>query len=125
MTMIQSHRDLIAWQQAFSLGIAVHRATRSFPKEELYGLTSQLRRSAVSIASNIAEGYGRQSTQEYIRFLQIARGSLYEVDTQLQFALEFEYVDEVVHSAMQTRVDEAGRVLAGLIRSINASTTSP
>jgi four helix bundle protein len=99
----------------------VHQATRSFPKDELYGLTSQLRLAVVSIASNIAEGYGRDSTQDYIRLLRIARGSIYEVDTQLLFARDFGYIDASDFSQLEEQVNEAGRVLAGLIRSVQAS----
>lgn len=83
---IQSHRDLIVWQRAIDLSVAVYELTRQFPREEIYGLVSQLRRAAVSIASNIAEGYGRTSTGEYLQFLGIARGSNLELQTQLVIA---------------------------------------
>jgi len=79
---IKSYRDLFVWQKAMELVTAVYTITKDFPKEELYGLTAQIRRSAVSVPSNIAEGYGRKSTLEYIRLLQIACGSLYELQTQ-------------------------------------------
>ena len=78
---IKSYRDLVVWQKAMELVTDVYELTKSFPKEELYGLTSQIRRSAVSVPSNIAEGYGRNSTQDYIRFLQIACGLLYKTQT--------------------------------------------
>lgn len=118
---IQSYRDLIAWQKAFGIGLDVYQLTRSFPKEERFGLTSQLRRSAVSIASNIAEGYGRGPKTDYIRFLRIARGSLYEMETQLMFASEFGYADSPNADALVGRARECGRVIAGLISAIDRS----
>jgi four helix bundle protein len=121
MARIQSHRDLIAWQLAYSLGLTIYRASKHFPKDELYGLTSQIRRAVVSIASNIAEGYGRNSKQDYVRFLNMARGSLYEVDTQLSFAKDFQYMDHSTFEGIQGQLDEAGRVLTGLIRSLKTS----
>lgn len=115
---ITSHRDLTAWQKAFQLGMAIYRESGEFPPEERFALTLQIRRSAVSVPSNIAEGYGRGSTRDYLRFLRTARGSLYEVDTQLLFAVELGYVNQVRHEALQRGVDEVGRLLGGLIRSV-------
>ena len=89
-----------------------------FPKDERFGLTSQIRRAAVSIASNIAEGWGRGTTADYARFLRMARGSMYEVETQAIIARELGYIDEEKFEYFEQTVDEAGRVLAGLIRSI-------
>lgn len=88
------------------------------PDHERFGLVSQLRRGAVSVASNIAEGYGRQSTMDYIRFLRMARGSLYELETQMLFATEFGYVDQVSCGEVLAQLSECGRLLAGLIRSL-------
>jgi four helix bundle protein len=115
---IRGHRDIIAWQKAFALGLDVYRLARTLPKEELFGLGSQLRRGAVAVASNIAEGYGRGSTLDYLRFLKIARGCLYELDTQLLFAVELNYTDNETHASLQAQLNECGRILAGLIRSI-------
>jgi four helix bundle protein len=115
---IKSYRDLVAWQKAFALGIAVYRLTKQLPESERFGLISQLRRGGVSIASNIAEGYGRQSTSDYVRFLRVARGCLYELDTQLLFAIELEYVSASECAPLQEQVNECGRILAGLIRSL-------
>ena len=112
---IRSYRDLVAWQRAYSLGLAIYRATKPFPVDERFGLTSQLRRSGVSIASNIAEGYGRGNTNEYVRFLKIARGSLYEVETQLLFAQDLEYLDATEFQALSSTLNETARVLSGLI----------
>lgn len=94
--------------------------TKGFPKHEIYGLTSQLRRCAVSIASNIAEGYGRGSTIDYLRFLRLARGSLYELETQVAFAIEFGYVRrEDVKPALE-KSTSAGQLLAALIRRLES-----
>ena len=122
---IGSYRDLIAWQRAFDVGMTVYCLMQSMPKEGLYGLTSQLRRSAVSIASNIAEGYGRGSHDDYIRFLKIARGSLYELDTQLLFTVELGLQEEKAYANVKEKLDECERVLAGLIRSLETSHNRP
>lgn len=116
---IRTYRDLIAWQKSFAVGIAVYRLTEQFPDRERFGLTVQIRRSAVSVPSNIAEGFGRGSTSDYVRFLKIARGSLYELDTQIQFALELGYLPDTAYSGLKESLDEAERVLAGLIRSLD------
>ncbi len=115
---IRSYRDLEAWRLAIRLTKVVYRMSEHFPGDERFGLTSQIRRAAVSIASNIAEGWGRGSTSDYARFLRMARGSMYEVETQGQIALELGFVDKDKFDFFEQTVDEAGRVLAGLIRSI-------
>lgn len=115
---IQSYKDLLVWQKAFDLGIAVYKATTGFPDAERFGLTVQLRRSGVRIASHIAEGYGRQSTLDYIRLLRMARGSLYELQTQLLFAERLGYVPAEHSERLIGQSDECGRMLAGLIRSL-------
>ena len=84
--MVQSFRDLLVWQRSIQITVVVDQLTKRFPKEELFGITSQIRRSAVSVASNIAEGHGRLSTGEYRQFLGIARGSIFEVQTHLEIA---------------------------------------
>jgi len=89
---IKHYRDLVAWQEAMRLVKLVYRLTMNWPREEQYGLTSQLRRAAVSVPSNIAEGYGRRATQGFIRFLNIAHGSLMEVETQLQIGFELQFL---------------------------------
>lgn len=89
---VQSYKDLIVWQKAIDMFEMIYQVTRNFPKEELYGLTNQLRRAAVSIPSNIAEGHARASTAEFVRFLSIARGSLAEVETHLLIARRLAYL---------------------------------
>jgi four helix bundle protein len=94
---IKSHRDLIAWQKAMTLAEVVYDCTRNFPREEIYGLMSQIRRCAVSIPANIAEGQGRRSKKEFQQFLGHARGSLLELDTHLELALRFGYLNSESH----------------------------
>ena len=93
--MAQSYQDLVVWQRALELSLAIYRVTKAFPKEELYGLTSQMRRASVSVASNIAEGYGRGSRGEYKQFLSIARGSTLELQTQLIIANELSLISSL------------------------------
>ena len=115
-SVVRTFRDLIAWQRGMSLALEVYRATASMPSDERFGLTSQLRRSVVSIPSNIAEGYARGTTQDYIRFLRIARGSLAEVQTQIELGCKL----GMIRGSEQTTelIAETDRVLQGLIRSL-------
>ena len=115
---VKSFHDLIVWQKAMQLVEEVYRLTQSFPKEELYGLTNQVRRAAVSIPSNIAEGQGRNSTKEFQHFLSIARGSLYEVITQLLIAQGLKYVTEAQLQPANGLTDEVGRLIHGLLNSL-------
>lgn len=89
---MKSYRDLIVWQKSVSMVTLVYTLLKRFPNEEKFGLTSQLKRSAVSVPSNIAEGYGRNYTKDYCRFLQIARGSLFEMQTQLEISVNLKFV---------------------------------
>jgi four helix bundle protein len=116
---INSFKDLIAWKKAFGLGCHVQRLSHQFPKHELFGLTSQVRRAGTSVAMNIAEGCGRGSLLDYVRFLRNARGSMYELDTGLMFATEFGYISQAEYEPTTFQLDEAERVLAGLIRSLD------
>lgn len=120
---VKTFRDLVAWQRAFEVGCDVCRALQSFPAEERFGLAAQVRRSAISISCNIAEGYGRGSTADYVRFLKIARGSLYELETQLLFAIEFNSMTKDGYLSLKSKLDEAERVLAALIRAIERKGT--
>ncbi len=97
------------------LSFAVYRATSSFPREEIYGLTSQLRRASVSIPSNIAEGYGRNSRKDYKQFLAIARGSTLEVQPQLLIALELGYIDSAKHVELEDLSNEVSKMLYSLL----------
>ena len=102
-----------------SLVTEVYKITQSFPSSELYALTSQIRRSAVSIPSNIAEGYGRNSTADYKRFLQIAVGSLFELQTQIEIAFNLNYVSKDIFDEIFEKAKELDRMLLSLIKKIN------
>jgi four helix bundle protein len=112
---VRSYRDLIAWQKAIELVTEIYRATQSFPDSERFGLTSQLRRAAVSVPSNIAEGHVRQSTGEFKQFLGHARGSLLEGETQIFIARNLGYFSQERSTNLIKRTEEAGRILNGLI----------
>lgn len=115
---IRSHRDLIVWQKAMDLVAAVYQASKKFPKEELYCLTSQLRRAAVSVPANIAEGQGRRSKKEFRQFLGNARGSLLELDTHLDLALRFGYINSMEFETIESQIHEVGRLINGLLRAL-------
>ncbi|OGE13255.1 four helix bundle protein, partial [Candidatus Curtissbacteria bacterium RIFOXYB12_FULL_40_6] len=113
--MIRSYKDLIVWQKAFKLALNVYEVTKKFPKEEVYGLTSQMRRCAISIPSNIAEGYARHRRLEYIQFLQIAFASGAELETQLLIAKEIGFIKENDSKSLSTQLDEVMKMLNSLI----------
>ena len=117
---IKSHRDLIVWRKAMDLVVLVYKATESFPKHELYGLTSQIRRAASSIPANIAEGQGRRSKTEFRQFLGNARGSLLELDTHLELALRLNYLTPSQYERIYGQVEEVGRILNGFMRSLTS-----
>ena len=111
------YRDLVVWQKAMSLAEQVYRLTTGYPVSERYGLTSQMRRAATSIPSNIAEGQGRRSTDhELIRFLQIAHGSLCELQTQLDLSVRLKLISDKHAADLRENGEEVGRLLGGLIR---------
>lgn len=120
--MPQTYVDLIAWQKSMSLVTAIYRATSPFPREELYGLTSQLRRAAISIPSNIAEGQARYSHAEFHHFLRNAKGSLAELETQIRIARNLEYLDEKRTQALLQATAELGRILNALLDSVKRRT---
>jgi four helix bundle protein len=113
-----SYRNQFIWQRAVQLAINCYKFTRLFPKSELYGLTSQIRRSSVSVASNIAEGYGRRSKQEYIQFLHIALGSLRELDTQLIIAKEVDLAEKELFTPILNEVEEMQSILVATLNKI-------
>src|SRR5579871_1582895 len=115
--MARSYRELLVWQKAKTLAVSVYRSTEQFPRSEIYGLTSQTRRASVSVASNIAEGQGRLTSGEFRHFLGQARGSLLELDTQLDIALDLRYLDQ---SEQQTLAREIYQVLGLLNRLIDS-----
>jgi len=111
-----TYKDLEAWQCAKALVLEIYRNTARFPKEEMFGLTSQLRRAAVSVASNIAEGKGRFSDRELGQFLGVARGSVFEIETQIAIAFDLELLTETRSRELLGRCGEVGRLLNGLIK---------
>ena len=115
---MKTYRDLIVWQKAYNFTLDLYRVTRCFPKEELYGLTSQMRRAAISITSNIAEGFGRSGAKEKDQFFAIAHGSLYETESQVLIAQGVGYLTEDEARALLTQLDEVSRMLQKL-RKVN------
>jgi four helix bundle protein len=116
---MSQHRDLIVWQRSMELVHVVYERTRSWPKTEVVGLTSQVRRAAVSIPSNIAEGHGRRSDAELVRFLRIANGSLRELETQWEIAYGQGFVNDESWDAVSSLVNEIGRLIQSLIRRLD------
>lgn len=116
---ISSYRDLLVWQKAMNLVTDVYALSKAFPASEIYGLTNQARRSAVSIPSNIAEGYGRRSTADYKRFLQIAAGSLFELQTQIEIAVNLNYIKREAFNDFFEKSKEVDRMLSSLINKVN------
>lgn len=117
--MVESFRDLDVWRLALDLAEGVYQCTSSFPKSELFGLTAQMRRAAVSIPSNIAEGRARSSTKEFLQFLSIALGSLAELETQFELAVRLGYTDSAVHPVIFL-ADVVGKKLRCLQKSLRA-----
>jgi len=121
MEKIKTFRDLKIWQKAVKFVTQIYQKTRDFPKEEIYSLTSQIRRSAILIPSNIAEGYGRNSTNDYIRFLQISQSSLYENQTQLEISYNLGYFQRSEFSEIYELSREIERMLSSLIKKVKQS----
>ncbi|MEJ2091200.1 MAG: four helix bundle protein [Syntrophobacterales bacterium] len=116
--MVRKFRELVVWQKALDLVKEIYRVTQEFPKEEIFGLTSQLRRAAVSVPSNIAEGQGRLTEKEFRQFLGNARGSLAEVETQIIIANDLDFINDQDFKNLSAMITEVGRVLNGLISSV-------
>jgi len=115
---VKDYRELIAWQKAMDLVEMVYRMTDGFPRKEVYGLTSQMRRAVVSIPSNIAEGQGRSTTRDFLNFLSIATGSLKEVETQILISQHLGYLNEPQTPQLLELTTEVGRVISGLTNSL-------
>jgi four helix bundle protein len=115
---IHSYRDLMVWQFGISLVCQVYEVTSSFPKAEIYGLTSQAQRAAVSVPSNIAEGHARGTSREFLHFLTISLGSLAELETQLTIAHKLKYVDNTQLNPLLSKCDELGKMLRSLQKSL-------
>jgi four helix bundle protein len=117
----RNYTDLIAWQKSMDLAQELYRATARFPKEEMYGLTSQLRRAAVSVPSNIAEGQGRRTTGAFLQHLSIAHGSLRETETQMLLAARLGYLSDKAAASLMKQAGEVGRLITGLANSLSRS----
>jgi four helix bundle protein len=116
-----SFHDLVVWKRSMQMTVAVYRLTKDFPREELYGLTNQIRRAAVSVPSNIAEGHGRLNTGEFRQFLGFARGSNSEVQTQLQIARELEMGNQDQLDEAESLSHEVGRMIYAILESTKGS----
>ncbi len=116
--MLKNYKELIVWKKSYALCLDIYRITGKFPKEEKFTLVSQVRRSAVSVPSNIAEGYGRKTTADYIRFLYIAYGSLCELETQIMLSGDLNYLEGSNLVDLKTDIAEVERMLKALIRSL-------
>jgi four helix bundle protein len=110
---MRPHQNLDVWRKAIDFVVDVYKITEEFPKEEKFGLTSQVRRTAVSVVANIAEGAGRKSTKEFINFLSIAQGSASEVETELLISLRLNYLTEEDYQRLFNSLDEIGKMLSG------------
>lgn len=112
------YRNLDAWKKSYSLGISIYLLAKNFPKDELYGITSQMRRAATSIAANIAEGNSRSSNKEYRQFLSIARGSASELETWLMFSRDLAYIEDAQFQLLSKQISDVKALLFGLMKSL-------
>lgn len=119
MTHIQSYKDLLIWQKGMALVKSIYLLCEQLPKKEVFGLQSQMKRAVISIPSNIAEGYGRNYTQNYVQFLRIARGSLFELETQLIISKELKLVGNKLYQKVQGLITEENKMLNAFIKSIS------
>jgi len=122
--MSQGYRGLLVWKKSMEIVTATYELASCFPKEEMYGLTSQIKRAAVSVPSNIAEGQGRNSTKEFVYHLSVAYGSLMELETQIQIAANLGFVDGKAVEPLFSMTGEVGRMINGLSRSIVPKTAN-
>lgn len=122
MSAIKSYKDLLIWQKGIDIVVNIYELVEDFPKEELYALTGQLKRASVSIPSNIAEGYGRNSTQSYISFINISRGSLFEIETQLIIAKRLKFVkNESLYEEVMIQILEETKMINSFINKLENS----
>jgi len=123
--MLKNYKELKVWEKAYKLCLDIYTVTKRFPKEEIYGLTSQIRRSAVSIPSNIAEGYGRKTTSEYVRFLYIAYGSVCELETQTMLSGDLDYMNKEKLQELREELGDVERMLKAMIKSLENKHLNP
>lgn len=123
--MLKNYKELSVWQKSYKLCLHIYKVTKRFPKDEMYGLTSQIRRSTVSIPSNIAEGYGRKTTLEYVRFLYIAYGSVCELETQIMISGDLGYVEKDRLQEIRDEIGDIERMLKAMIKSLENKHLNP
>jgi four helix bundle protein len=119
MNKINDYKDLLVWQKAMNLVVDVYKTTKMLPKEETYGLSDQMRRAAVSIPSNIAEGYGRQTPKSYAQFLTIARGSAYELETQILLCQKIHPLSSEIVESLTATISEIKKMLTSIINKLH------
>lgn len=123
--MLKNYKELKVWQTSYQLCLTIYKTTKKFPQNERYGLLSQMRRASLSIPSNIAEGYGRKTTQDYIKYLYIAYGSTCELETQLLLSGDLGYIDKKKLVTSQNSIGEVERMLKALIKSLENKPSDP
>ncbi len=123
--MLKNYKDLKVWQKSYELCLEIYRITAKFPKEEKYGLTSQIRRAVVSIPSNIAEGYGRKTTMDYIRMLYISYGSVCKLETQILLAGDLDFIEKGELGTAKKDIAEIERMLKAMIKSLENKPLKP
>lgn len=123
--MLKNYKDLKVWQKSYQVCLEIYKITKDFPKQETYGLTSQIRRAAVSVPSNITEGYGRKTTPDYLRSLYIAYGSNCELETQVLLSGDLEYMNPKKRMEIKEAIGEVERMLKALIKSLEKKHSNP
>jgi len=124
MVKVKSYKDLIVWQKAMDMTESLYRIVKKLPKEETYALSDQMRRAAISIPSNIAEGFGRNSKKEYLQFLYIANGSICELETQLMLCVRANYLNETEIQPIMCLLSEIGKILMTITKKLSSDTTN-
>ena len=124
MIKVKTYKDLIVWQKAMEMTTLLYKIIKKLPKEETYTLSDQMRRAAISIPSNIAEGFGRNSKKEYLQFLYIANGSVCELETQLTLCLRIEYLSETETQPIMDLLSEIGKIIMTITKKLNSNTSN-
>jgi four helix bundle protein len=122
--LIRSHKDLRVWEASMDMAVAVYRATDTFPKQEMFGLVSQMRRSASSVPANIAEGFSRQHKTEFVQFLHISKGSLSELQTHIDLSQRLGFLAPSAAASLEEKTDAVGKMLYGLLSTVKKATTT-
>jgi four helix bundle protein len=115
---ISTYKDLIVWQKSIQLVTDIYALTKTFPSDERYGMVSQLNRAVISVPSNIAEGWGRELSKNYLQFLRVSQGSLMEVETMILISKNLGYINETNFKELNKKIEEVGKILQGLIKSV-------